>query len=286
MHKWRFLFEHIIESFCNKGKHTTSERPHRNELSSDRLTLLSDHLIVSNLIVKKQPDACRHRYLDIHLTPLMATSPNYSPALDWTVDVIDLSYLTGDADTSRGSVSVCPGSINHCFSSTIIRVEAWISLSCMIINHFIAGRPHGEITLFETERSLVWSPWQPKRATKNMCPLEVSLSRTLNLNPFISSHFSLGKSSHCKCQLNARTWRFKWIAGTSLCIRATVFFSCMTIKHFLVDSKDESFSFSWEKEKKRNEAEERWTVGWSIMIWGQWDPRRWMERLLYCSAAC
>lgn len=185
----------------------------------------------------------------------MATSPNYSPALDWTVDVIDLSYLTGDPDTSRGSVSVWPGTINHCFSSTIIWAEARISLSCMIINHFTAGWPHGEITLFETERSLVWSPWQPKRATKNMCPLEVSLSRTLKLNPFIRSHFSLGKSSHCKCQLNARTWSFKWIAGTSLCIGATVCSSCMTIKHFLVDSKDTFLFFLL---SKREEEEWRW----------------------------
>lgn len=184
----------------------------------------------------------------------MATSPNYIPVLERTVDAIGWSYLTADVDASRGSLSVWPSSINQCFSSTIFWIGAWIFLSCMIINHFTAGWPIGEITLFETERSPVWSPWQPKRPTKTMRPLEVSLSRTLNLHPFIHSHFSLGKSSQCKCQLRAQTCSFKWIAGTLLCIGATVFSACMTIKHFLVDLKDK-FEGVGAKRKREEEGD-------------------------------
>lgn len=186
--------------------------------------------------------------------------------------------------TLPGALWVC-GLVQSitCFSSTIIRVGAWIFLSCMIINHFSADWPIGEIALFE--RSLVWSPWQPKHPVKTMCPFEVSLSRTPNLYPFIRSHCSLRESSRYKCQLNARTRSFKW--SVSLCIGATVSAACMTIKHFLVDLKDK-LEGKWGKKKGMN-SDKDGEMGWvekRARWWGQWDPRRWMEHLSYCSPAC
>ena len=141
-------------------------------------------------------------------------------------------------DTSRGSSSVWLGPINQGFSSTITGVGAGIFISCMIINHFTTGWPSGEIDLFETEGLWFDLHDSQRKRGKTTCPFEVSLSRTLTLHPFIHSHVSLGKSSQCKCRLNARTCRTKWIAGASLCIGARVSFPCMTIKHFLVDLKD------------------------------------------------
>lgn len=154
--------------------------------------------------------------------------------------------------TLPGALWVC-GLVQSitCFSSTIIRVGAWIFLSCMIINHFSADWPIGEIALFENERSLVWSPWQPKHPVKTMCPFEVSLSRTPNLYPFIRSHCSLRESSRYKCQLNARTRSFKW--SVSLCIGATVSAACMTIKHFLVELKDK-----FGRKTRKEEGDELW----------------------------
>lgn len=60
--------------------------------------------------------AATHQYLDIHLTPLMATSPNYIAALQWTEDA-DLSHRR------RGHLPRAPGPVRSITASQVQSFE-------------------------------------------------------------------------------------------------------------------------------------------------------------------
>ncbi len=170
------------------------------------------------------------------------------------------------------------GSINQAS-----QVPGWVFFfSCIIIKHFTACWPLSEIALFKSGRSLVWSPWQPQRPMKTMCALEVSSSRTPNIKPLIHPHFFLGKSSRCKCQLDARTWSFKWIAGMSLSFSWPAW---QLSTSWLIWSTSlgrlgpkERGGKSWrikpeeDRTRKKKDEETGWVVRQSIMMWGQWIP--------------
>lgn len=114
-YKYRMFLFHSNQNKSNKryvswSATTYYRKFHLNISITVNTHLLSRHVVVYSLCYwsslsappvwtqmnkrissKSIGQAARHQYLDIHLTPLMATSPNYIAALQWTEDA-DLSH--------------------------------------------------------------------------------------------------------------------------------------------------------------------------------------------------